>query len=90
MREIEIDGRTIEVASTVDAKGFLCPLPVVKLKLELERVELNQIVEILADDPGILKDLPAWCEETGNGLLSMKEDGRGAFVAYVEKRADRF
>jgi len=86
MKEIEINGQPTKVVSTVDAAGLFCPLPVVKLKLELEKVEPNQVVELLADDPGIVEDLPAWCKETDNKLLSMKENQEGIFVAYVEKQ----
>lgn len=82
----EIDGKIFKVVSTVDAVGLFCPMPVVKLKIEMENVGLNQIVELLADDPGVLEDLPAWCKETGNALLSMKKNREGIFVAYVEKR----
>lgn len=86
MKEIEIDGKTFKVVSTVDAVGLFCPMPVVKLKIEMENVGLNQVVELLADDPGVLEDLPAWCKETDNALLSMKKNQDGVFVAYVEKR----
>lgn len=86
MKEIEINGQPTKVALTVDATGLFCPMPVVKLKLELEKAELNQVVELLADDPGIVEDLPAWCEGTNNKLLSIKENEKGIFVAYVEKQ----
>lgn len=84
MKEVEIDGKKLKVASTVDAVGLFCPIPVVKLKLELENVESGQVLELLADDPGILEDIPAWSKATDNKLLSMtkRED---IFVAYVEK-----
>jgi TusA-related sulfurtransferase len=85
MKEVEMDGKKVKVTSTVGAVGLFCPMPVVKLKLELEKVELNQVVELLATDPGVLEDLPAWCKETGNTLLSLKENSEGLFVAYVKK-----
>lgn len=88
MKEIEIDGKTIKIVSTVDAVGLFCPLPVVKLKVEIEKVGLNQVVELLADDPGVLEDLPAWCKETNNRLLSIEKNAEGAFVAYVEKQRE--
>lgn len=86
MKEIEISGQPIKVVSTVEATGLFCPLPVVKLKLELEKVEPNQVVELLADDPGIVEDLSAWCEGTNNKLLSIKQNEKGIFVAYIEKQ----
>ena len=86
MKEITLNGKRVLVASTIDAVGLFCPLPVVKLKIELEKVNLGQVVELLADDPGVLEDLPAWCKETGNRLLSITKNNEGIFTAYVEKR----
>jgi TusA-related sulfurtransferase len=88
MKKVEINGKVIEVVSTVDAVGLFCPIPVAKLKVEMEKVELNQIVELLADDPGVLEDLPAWCKETNNRLLGIEKNTEGAFVAYIEKQAE--
>ena len=88
MKEVKINGRKIEVVSTVDAVGLFCPMPAVKLKLELEKVNLYKTVELLADDPGVLEDLPAWCKETGNRLLSLKKNNEDIYVAYVEKESD--
>lgn len=85
MKEIEINGTKLEVVKSVDAVGLFCPMPVVKLKLELEKAGLNKVVELLADDPGILEDLPAWCKETGNKLLSLEKNEEGIFIAYVQK-----
>jgi tRNA 2-thiouridine synthesizing protein A len=85
MKEIEINGRMVRVVSTVDAVGLFCPMPVVKLKLELEKVEANQVVELLADDPGVQEDIPAWCKETNNKLLSIEKNEEDIFAAYVEK-----
>ena len=88
MRDITLDGKRIKVASTVDATGLFCPMPVVKLKVELEKVKLNNVVELLADDPGVCEDLSAWCNETGNRLISLKKNRDNIFVAYVEKKKE--
>ena len=85
MKEVEIGGKKVKVTSTVDAIGLFCPMPVVKLKLELEKLKLNEVVELLGDDPGMVEDLPAWCKETENTLLSLKENSEGLFVVYVKK-----
>lgn len=84
-KTIRIDNQEINIARTVDAVGLFCPMPVVKLKLEMENVETNQVVELLADDPGVLEDLPVWCRETDNRLISLEKDRDSIFVAYIEK-----
>jgi len=73
------------VAATVNALGLFCPIPIVRLKLELEKLTSKQIVEILADDPAFPEDLITWCKETKNRLLSVSQKDDNTFVAYVEK-----
>lgn len=88
MKEVKINGKELKIVSSIDAVGLFCPIPVVKLRLELERVELNQVVELLVDDPGILEDLPSWCKETNNKLLSIKKNREGIYVSYIEKQTE--
>ncbi|UCB50714.1 MAG: sulfurtransferase TusA family protein [Deltaproteobacteria bacterium] len=85
MKEVEIDERKIEVASTVDAVGLFCPMPIAHLQLELESLNSNQVVEVLADDSGFGQDVVHWCKETQNKLLSLTKNEEDIFVAYVEK-----
>jgi len=71
---------------TLDCIGFFCPMPIVKTKLELENMKPGEVLEIIADDPGFEKDLPAWCGSTGEIFIKMvKEDG--LFKGYVRKKA---
>lgn len=86
MKEIEINGKKIKVISSVDAVGLFCPIPIVKLKQEFEVISSKDVVEMLADDPGILEDLPAWCKETNNKLLSIEKNQEDIFTIYVEKK----
>jgi len=85
MEAIEVDGQRVKVAAMVEARGWRCPMPIVRLRLKLETVEVHQVVELWADDPGIVEDLPAWCAETNNALLALERREEGVFVAYVEK-----
>ncbi len=88
MKKVVVDDIEVTVSTTVDAVGLFCPMPVVRLKLELEKLKLNEVAEFLADDSGVLEDLPAWCDETGNKLLSIEKNKDNVFVAYVEKLKD--
>lgn len=85
MKEVEIDGRKKKIASTVDAVGLFCPMPIVHLGLALEALDSNQVVEILADDSGFGEDVVNWCKETKNPLLFIRRNEESIFVAYVEK-----
>ncbi len=72
------------VALTLDLKGLLCPLPVVKLSKAIKEVDVGQIVEATATDPGVLADIPAWCKSTGNELILM-DRAEGQFVFRVRR-----
>ena len=58
--------------TTLDLKGMLCPMPVVKISQGVKQVEIGQSIEAIATDPGVLADIPAWCTATGNELVKME------------------
>ncbi|MBU4440439.1 MAG: sulfurtransferase TusA family protein, partial [Firmicutes bacterium] len=61
---------------TIDCIGFFCPMPIIKTKIELDTMKSGEVLEILADDAGFEKDLPAWCKTSGEIFIEMKnEDG---------------
>lgn len=64
----------------VDATGLLCPGPIVELARSMRAAELGQIVEVIATDPGILADAPAWGHRTGHVIIgAYSADGRHRF-----------
>ncbi len=60
---------------TLDTKGMSCPLPILKAKKALGGVPTGGTLEVLATDPGAVKDFAAFCRQTGNELLESTEDG---------------
>jgi TusA-related sulfurtransferase len=85
MKEVRINGRKIRVATSIDAVGLFCPAPVVRLKMELDKMNSNQVVEVLADDPGFNIDIVGWCSRTQNELLLLTKNEEDVFIAYIEK-----
>jgi tRNA 2-thiouridine synthesizing protein A len=69
----------------LDLKGLLCPLPVVKIAQAIKKVEMGDVIEATASDPGVLKDIPAWARSSGQELLSIEKTGDKAF-RFVVKR----
>jgi len=69
---------------TLDAKGLMCPMPIVKLAKKMKEMKVGEVLELIADDVGSKEDVPAWCKRTGNQLVSQKEEG-GAFYFYIKK-----
>ncbi len=71
--------------ATLDAKGMNCPLPILKAKNALKELPAGGTLEILATDPGAVKDFAAFCRATGNELIEHDEDG--GIYRFVIKRA---
>ena len=61
--------------ATLDATGLLCPLPVLKARRALRDVPAGGILEVLATDPGAIKDFEHFCLTTGCELLDSSETG---------------
>ena len=69
---------------TLDAKGLKCPMPVVKTSKEIKGVEVGNVLEVLATDPGSMADITAWTKSTGNELLKAERD-EGVFKFYLRR-----
>jgi tRNA 2-thiouridine synthesizing protein A len=61
------------ITKSLDLKGLLCPIPVVKMAKAIKEVEVGQILEAYATDPGVMADIPAWCRTTGNELIAIEK-----------------
>ncbi|MFD0981121.1 MULTISPECIES: sulfurtransferase TusA family protein [Roseobacteraceae] len=60
---------------TLNAQGLNCPLPILKAKKALKGMGAGQVLEITATDPGSVADMAAFCNQTGNELLSTSNEG---------------
>jgi tRNA 2-thiouridine synthesizing protein A len=60
----------------LDVKGLNCPLPILRAKKALKDMPMGATLEIVATDPGAVKDFEAFCRTTGNELVESKEDGK--------------
>jgi tRNA 2-thiouridine synthesizing protein A len=62
-------------ARVVDALGTWCPVPIHLIDRAARRATPGDVIELIADDPLIEVDLPAWCHRSGNELLELRRDG---------------
>jgi tRNA 2-thiouridine synthesizing protein A len=65
---------TLEITTTVDAKGLSCPLPIVRTAQAMKTLAPGQLLEVLATDPGSVKDFAAWSKSTGHALVDQGVD----------------
>ena len=76
----------MDIADRIDATGLLCPLPVLKLRKRLTALAAGQYIEMRADDPAAVVDVPHFCNESGHELISITETD-GAQVYLLRKTA---
>lgn len=68
----------------LDAKGLLCPLPVLKARKRLQALGTGQVLRVEADDPAAIIDVPHFCSEAGHTLVSTQDLGT-AQVYFIRK-----
>jgi tRNA 2-thiouridine synthesizing protein A len=75
----------LEITQQVDARGLSCPMPIVRTAQAVKPLPAGALVEVLATDPGSVKDFAAWSRSTGHQLVEQSVDG-GVF-RFVIRRA---
>ena len=81
---------TDNVDLRIDARGSFCPGPLMELVKAVKKLETGQIVELLSEDEGSKKDVPAWVEKAGHKLVEVKEyEGYRGFVIEKGERKSR-
>ncbi len=74
-----------EIDKRLDARGWLCPKPILNSRKILKKMKINQVLEIVTTDPGSKTDIPAWAEVTGQELISVEDLGPKEFRFLVRK-----
>lgn len=69
----------------IDARGLLCPLPVLKIRKRLKGLPTGARLRVLADDPAARVDVPHFCAEQGHALLSAEDGQEGTLIFVLEK-----
>ena len=60
---------------TLNAEGLNCPLPILKARKMLNNMNQGETLKVRATDAGAVADFSAFCQQTGNDLLSSSSDG---------------
>jgi len=70
--------------TVLDTKGLNCPLPILRVKKAIKDVPAGGTLQVLATDPGAVKDFEAFCKATGQQLVDWREEG-GVFTFNIKK-----
>ncbi|ACL69001.1 CoA-disulfide reductase [Halothermothrix orenii] len=68
----------------LDACGLQCPGPIMQVYHKMEELKDGDILEVTASDPGFLRDVEAWCDNTGNTLVDKEKQG-DVYKAVIKK-----
>lgn len=68
----------------IDARGLLCPLPVLKARKRMSTMGNGQVLRLVATDPAAVVDVPHYCRESGNEFLG--SEACGDATAYLIRR----
>ena len=66
----------------LDTLEYFCPMPIIMTSKKIKELTLGQVLEVVSDDEGIKKDMPAWCETTGHEYLGLEEEVNGNTTHY--------
>jgi tRNA 2-thiouridine synthesizing protein A len=69
----------------LDVRGVNCPVPVMRMRKELETMTSGQTLRVLASDPGSIRDINAYVKSSGDTLLESKKTPEGDFEFLLKR-----
>ena len=67
-----------------DFDAMSCPMPLLKIKKEINKINTGEILQVDGTDPGSRNDIPGWCARSGHEYLGEKEE-TGYMSFFVQK-----
>lgn len=75
----------------LDVRGLNCPMPLVSARKEIGKLELGQILKVVATDRGSVADFQGWAKVAKNMELIGQEtettNDANVYVHYVKRTA---
>lgn len=68
----------------LDARNLGCPLPVIRAMDMLRQMASGEGLEVIASDPGTIRDMEMLCRKTGDLLVSTRHMN-GEFTFVIQK-----
>ena len=65
----------MQVDEKLDARGLTCPLPLLKAKQALNKLESGLVLEVICTDAGSIRDFEVFARQSGNQLLRQETTG---------------
>ena len=73
---------SLEYDESLDARGLNCPLPILKTKVILNRMQAGKVIRVESTDPHSVVDFEAYCARTDHELMDSIEE-EGVYTFYI-------
>ncbi|MCW8827832.1 MAG: sulfurtransferase TusA family protein [Gammaproteobacteria bacterium] len=67
----------------LDARRLFCPMPVIRTQDRVAQLQPGDLLEVVATDPGVVNDIPAWCRINGHKVVETREE-KGDIIVLIE------
>lgn len=67
----------------LDARRMFCPMPVIRTQDRVAQLQPGDLLEVVASDPGVINDIPAWCRINGHRVVETREEN-GDIIVLIE------
>ncbi len=84
MSDIKQVDDSVSPTTVLDAKGLSCPMPLLRTKKEMNKLNAGDVLQVDGTDPGSRNDIPGWCSRSGHEYLGEKEES-GYFSFFIKK-----
>lgn len=71
----------------VDARQLRCPMPLLRARQAIRGLGPEDVLLVVATDPGSRRDIPAWLEQAGHQLLAA-DDADGELRFWIRPGED--
>ena len=75
---------TVNADIELDVTGLECPMPLLKAKLALNGMDANQVLKVVATDPGSERDFHLFVEQSDHQILDFQKDD-SAYSYWIRK-----
>ena len=69
----------LDVDMELDVSNLQCPMPLLKAKLALNGLSSQQVLKVIATDPGSEKDFHLFVEQSDHQILDFKKDAHSYY-----------
>jgi tRNA 2-thiouridine synthesizing protein A len=76
---------TIETQHLLDARGLICPEPVMLLHNKIRDIAGGEILKVIATDPSTERDIPKFCVFLGHDLIQT-ESNENFYTYFIQKK----